>query len=121
MNKYKLVVSVSVSNFVEIEAENENEAIKIASEKYYNGDILGDLNEHDYCGEVDVAFDDSIQWNSIKRYVIHKSAEDNYSVCRILNEYESREEAKKDLVKLLTDNMTDKQLLKKYGKKRLFD
>ena len=61
MNKYKLVVSVSVSNFVEIEAENENEAIKIASEKYYNGDILGDLNEHDYCGEVDVAFDDSIQ------------------------------------------------------------
>lgn len=42
MNKYKLVVSVSVSNFVEIEAENENEAIKIASEKYYNGDILGE-------------------------------------------------------------------------------
>lgn len=35
MNKYKLVVSVRVSNFVEIEAENE--AIKIVSEKYYNG------------------------------------------------------------------------------------
>lgn len=58
MNKYKLVVSVRVSNFVEIEAENE--AIKIVSEKYYNGDILGDLNQHDYCGEVDVAFNDSI-------------------------------------------------------------
>ena len=54
MNKYKLVVSIRVSNFVEIEA------IKIVSEKYYNGDILGDLNQHDYCGEVDVAFNDSI-------------------------------------------------------------
>ena len=27
----------------------------------------------------------------IKGYVIHKSAENNYSVCRILNEYESRD------------------------------
>lgn len=61
MNKYKLVVSVRVSNFVEIEADSENEAIKIASEKYYNGDILGDLNDHDYCGEVDVEFDDSVE------------------------------------------------------------
>ena len=56
----------------------------------------------------------------IKGYVIHKTSEDNYSVCRILNEYESRKEAKEDLVKLLANNMTDKQLLKKYSKKRLF-
>ena len=57
----------------------------------------------------------------IKGYVIHKSAENNYSVCRILNEYESREEAQDDLYALLAKNITEKDLLKKYSKKSLFD
>ena len=59
--------------------------------------------------------------DEIEGYVIHKSAENNYSVCRILNEYESREEAQDDLYALLAKNITEKDLLNKYSKKRLFD
>lgn len=43
-----------------------------------------------------------------------------FYLCRILNEYDSVEEANKDLVDLLTDNKTDKDLLKEYSKKDIF-
>ena len=55
----------------------------------------------------------------IKGYVIHKSAENNYSVCRILNEYESREETKEDSIQILVGNMTDTVLLKISAEKQL--
>jgi len=52
-----------------------------------------------------------------KGYLIHKTTENNYSVCRILNEYNSLEDAKNDLIKLLSKRKTEKDLLKKYSNK----
>lgn len=50
-------------------------------------------------------------------YILHKITDDNYCVCKILNEYENIEDAKSDLVKLLSGNTTEKRLLKEYSKK----
>ncbi len=52
-------------------------------------------------------------------YIIHKVTDDNYCLCKILNEYDNIEDAKNDLVKLLSDNTTEKKLLKEYSKKEL--
>lgn len=49
-----------------------------------------------------------------KGYVIHKVTEDTYYICRILNEYNSDEEATADLVKLLGKKITEEDLLEKY-------
>ncbi len=57
--------------------------------------------------------------NKTKGYVIHKVADDNYCVCRILNEYESLEEAKKALIDILSDNITEEELLDNFMKRGL--
>ncbi len=44
-------------------------------------------------------------------YVLHKTTDNNVSVCKILKECSSEEEALKDLVRLLSGNATEKQLL----------
>lgn len=51
-------------------------------------------------------------------YVLHKTTDDNYCVCKILNEYKTLEDAKNDLVKLLSNNISEKALLKEYSKKQ---
>jgi hypothetical protein len=53
-----------------------------------------------------------------KAYLIHKT-DTKYYLCRILNEYNSEEEANNDKYKLLSDKITEKQLLKEYSKKLL--
>ena len=45
-------------------------------------------------------------------YVIHKTTDNNISVCKILKECSSKEEAIEDLVRLLSGNATEEQLLK---------
>jgi hypothetical protein len=51
-----------------------------------------------------------------KGYVIHEMAT-KYLVCRILNEYPSKEQAQEDLVKLLTHEITEENLLTEFDKK----
>lgn len=43
-----------------------------------------------------------------------------FYLCRILNEYDTIEEAKNDLSSLLAYNKTEKDLLKEYSKKDIF-
>lgn len=45
-------------------------------------------------------------------YIIHKATDDNYLLCKILKEYNTLEKTKEDLVKLLSNNITEKDLLK---------
>lgn len=55
----------------------------------------------------------------VKAYLIHKTDAGIYKICRVLNEYNSEEEATKDLVGLLTDEKTERQLLKEFSKKSI--
>lgn len=55
--------------------------------------------------------------NKKNGYVIHKVTDNNYCLCKILNEYNTKEECNKDLIKLLTNNKKEKDILKDYSKK----
>lgn len=52
-----------------------------------------------------------------KGYVIHEAAT-KYSICRILNEYDNKEQAKHDLVELLTHKISEEDLLNEFDKKK---
>ncbi|NLM34695.1 MAG: hypothetical protein GX206_04575 [Clostridiales bacterium] len=59
--------------------------------------------------------------NKSKRgYLIHKFDNGQVALCRVLNEYSSEKEAKKDLFKLLADELEDKDILNKYAEKGIF-
>jgi hypothetical protein len=45
-------------------------------------------------------------------YIIHKVTNNNYCLCKILKEYSNIEDTKKDLIKLLSNNITEKELIK---------
>lgn len=54
----------------------------------------------------------------MKGYLIHKSSEKNYTLCRIVKEYDDFEDADKDLLDLLTRKTTDEKLMKENDGRR---
>lgn len=52
-----------------------------------------------------------------KVYLVHKMGEENYKLCKVLNEYSSINEAHADLTNLLTNKKTERQLLREFTKK----
>ena len=55
----------------------------------------------------------------IKGYLLHDTGV-SFKLCKILNEYDNKADAKTDLLKLLADEKTEKGLLKEYSKKDIF-
>lgn len=45
-------------------------------------------------------------------YIIHKVTDNNYLLCKILKEYDNIDDTQTDLIKLLSNNITEKKLLK---------
>ena len=57
----------------------------------------------------------------IKRYYIDTLENGKINLVKILNSYNSKEDAKKDLIKLSTNKIKEKDLLKKYSSKNLLE
>jgi hypothetical protein len=55
-----------------------------------------------------------------KCYIIHSTSTGEYTICRVLNEYDNKEEAKNDLIDLLTHKISEKDMLKEFTKKPFF-
>jgi hypothetical protein len=55
--------------------------------------------------------------NNRKVYLINKTDAGKYKLCKVLNEYNTIEDANKNLSMLLTDKKSEKELLKEYSKK----
>jgi hypothetical protein len=55
--------------------------------------------------------------NNRKVYLINKTDAGKYKLCKVLNEYDTIEDANKNLSELLTDKKTEKELIKEYSKK----
>ena len=56
-----------------------------------------------------------------KRYYIDTLENDKINLVKIINSYNSKEDAKKDLIKLSTNKIKEKDLLKKYSSKNLLE
>jgi len=50
-------------------------------------------------------------------YLVHQSAT-KYALCKILNEYTDKDQAKEDLIKLLTKKITEEDLLDRFDTKK---
>jgi hypoxanthine-guanine phosphoribosyltransferase len=50
-----------------------------------------------------------------KVYIIHDVTDNKYMLCKVLNEYNSKEAANQELIKLLTKKKTEKEMLKEYS------
>lgn len=53
--------------------------------------------------------------NNRNVYLVHKVGKENFKLCKVLNEYDNIEDANEDLTKLLTDQTTERKLLKKFS------
>ena len=56
-----------------------------------------------------------------KRYYIDMLENDKINLVKIINSYSNKEDAKKDLIKLSTNGISEKDLLKKYSSKNLLE
>ncbi len=62
-------------------------------------------------------------WNPFKKkeykkgYVIHET-DAGFKLCRILNEYDTKQEAMDDLLDLLSHKITQEDLLEEFNKKK---
>lgn len=56
-----------------------------------------------------------------KRYYIDTLENGKINLVKILNSYSNKEDAKKDLIKLSTNKINEKDLLKKYSSKNLLE
>jgi len=52
-------------------------------------------------------------------YIINEVNEHKFQICRVLNEYDSLEDADDDLLKLLTNKRSENDLLEKFNDKEL--
>ena len=51
---------------------------------------------------------------------MHSTTTGKYMICKVLNEYDNEKEADDDMVKLLTHEISEKDLLKEFSKKPYF-
>jgi len=56
-----------------------------------------------------------------KCYIMHSTTTGKYMICKVLNEYDNKKEADKDMVKLLTHEISEKDLLKELVKNHIFN
>ena len=49
-------------------------------------------------------------------YLVHKAGEGNFKVCKVLNEYKDVETAHEALTALITDEKTERDLLREFSK-----
>ena len=56
-----------------------------------------------------------------KRYYIDILENDKINLVKIINSYSNKEDAKRDLIKLSTNKIKEKDLLKKYSSKNLLE
>lgn len=54
----------------------------------------------------------------LNSYFINKMTNGQYTLCKILGEYDSEEQAKDNLITLSCGNTTEKKLLKEYAEKK---
>lgn len=52
-------------------------------------------------------------------YIINKVTDNKYQLCRVMNDYDSNIEVNDDLIKLLTNKITEKELLAMFDRKQL--
>ena len=52
-------------------------------------------------------------------YIINKVTDNKYQLCKVMNDYDSNIAVNDDLIKLLTNKITEKDLLAMFDKKQL--